>query len=540
MSRMILRNLKCMKMKMRNIFKMTPVIAAFALASCDGFFNPESGDSLLEKDHYEKVPELKAAFIGVAAAFQDVPEQAIIVSELRGNLMEPTVNAPIEFWEVYRYEATNGNSVVAPDVYYKAIINCNDFIRHTLAFHKEKPGIVAENLLAGMIGDAMRYRAWCYLTLGKLYGEAVYYDYALSDYNDIAKAKVLKFPELVEELLMNLKTGVEGFTGLATFDWNDLNNTEDESWNRMGINVNALLGELYMWKGDYQTAVTNLLSVINNSGNTKKFTLPAYTDKHYEYWREAFKNSVASTTSEMLSVIPYDVDRRQQNRLQYYFSDKAPNVYYLKPTDTIVNLYKKQVRNDGTGDKWRGETGTYVITGGESYINKYSLGKEAYERDAAVPVYRAGELHLMIAECLNKLELFDDALAFVNGGPSSYWDATGGFFKFPFSNPIYSNNLKEGVGVRGRINLKPQAMPTGTPEEKMLAIDSLIANEVALECAYEGKHFFTLMRMAKFWNKPEILAKNVAGKYPEGERSKYLDLLMNPENWNIPYDQLNK
>lgn len=529
-------------MNVKNIWKIVPVVATLLLGSCDNFFNPESGDMLLEKDHFKKAPEMKAAFIGVAASFQDVAEQAILVSELRGQLMEPTVNAPIEFWEVYRYQATNGNPVVAPDVYYKTIINCNDFIRHTVAFDREKPGIVAEGLIAGMIADALRYRAWCYLTLGKLYGKAVYYDYAIADYNDISKAKVLNFSELVDELILNLKTGVGGFNGLATFDWNDLNNTSDESWNRMGINVNALMGELYMWKGDYREAVTYLLRILNNSGNTKTFTLAAYTDKHYEYWRDAFKNAVTSTTNEMITVIPYDVDRRQQNKLQYYFSDKTPNVYYLKPSDTIVAQYKRQARNDGTGDKWRGETGTYVTQNGQNYINKYSLGKEAHEQDAAIPVYRAADIHLMIAECLNKLELFTDALAFLNNGPSAFWDASGGYFKFPFSNPIYTNNLKEGAGVRGRINLKAaEPKVAGNDNEKLkYAIDSLIAQEVALECAYEGKHFFTLMRMASYWNRPEMLADVVASRYPEAERSTYRTLLMQPENWYVPYDQLNK
>ena len=93
-------------MKVKNIFKIVPVVVTLMLGSCDNFFNPESGDMLLEKDHFKKAPELKAAFIGVAASFQDVAEHAIIVSELRGQLMEPTVNAPIEFWEVYRYQAS--------------------------------------------------------------------------------------------------------------------------------------------------------------------------------------------------------------------------------------------------------------------------------------------------------------------------------------------------------------------------------------------------------------------------------------------------
>ena len=73
-------------MKVKNIFKIVPVVVTLMLGSCDNFFNPESGDMLLEKDHFKKAPELKAAFIGVAASFQDVAEHAIIVSEETGGI----------------------------------------------------------------------------------------------------------------------------------------------------------------------------------------------------------------------------------------------------------------------------------------------------------------------------------------------------------------------------------------------------------------------------------------------------------------------
>lgn len=70
-------------------------------------------------------------------------------------------------------------------------------------------------------------------------------------------------------------------------------------------------------------------------------------------------------------------------------------------------------------------------------------------------------------------------------------------------------------------------------------MDSLIAEETALEAAYEGKRWFTLLRMAKHSNNPAFLADQVCKKFSEGEREKYRTYLMDPRNWFIKYDQYN-
>lgn len=70
-------------------------------------------------------------------------------------------------------------------------------------------------------------------------------------------------------------------------------------------------------------------------------------------------------------------------------------------------------------------------------------------------------------------------------------------------------------------------------------MDSLIAEETALEAAFEGKRWFTLMRIAKQRNKPAFLADEISKKFPEREREEYRTYLMNPENWYIKYNQIN-
>ena len=99
---------------------------------------------------------------------------------------------------------------------------------------------------------------------------------------------------------------------------------------------------------------------------------------------------------------------------------------------------------------------------------------------------------------------------------------------------MFPTNLKDCVGVRGRMAMKNVVLPEkDTDEEIEFALDSLIRNEVALECAYEGKRYFVLMRSAQRWEKPEIMSNTLSAKFTEDERDAYKALLMDPANWYL-------
>ena len=91
-------------MEKRNILIGAFLLLVLFFTSCDDFFSADADDILLREDHFQKRSELYAAFIGNAAFFQDAAEQALFITELRGDLMEPTENAPVDFWNVYRYQ----------------------------------------------------------------------------------------------------------------------------------------------------------------------------------------------------------------------------------------------------------------------------------------------------------------------------------------------------------------------------------------------------------------------------------------------------
>ena len=197
-----------MKLKFK-IITIVTVMFGITLSSCDNYFDIETEDMLDVSDAYKEKSTIYAGMMGLAANFRETADHHIILSELLGDLMKPTTSAPDECWDVYRYKATNGNSFASPAPYYKLIINCNDFLKHTIDYNKKYPAALAANVYKGMISSALTYRAWSYLQIGKIFGEAVYYDVVFTDDNEEIPSKVMNLDELVEELIYNLKNGVD-------------------------------------------------------------------------------------------------------------------------------------------------------------------------------------------------------------------------------------------------------------------------------------------------------------------------------------------
>lgn len=569
-------------MKIKTISKIGVTAIAFALVSCSDFLSPETGTTLLEKDNYTKTAQIKASFMGLAASFQHIAEHYMVLTELRSDGVEPTHNAPNEFWQIYNHSIEYGNYLVDPSVYYKVIINCNDFVRHTIKFTEDHPGILPKDLAKGMIADALRFRAWTYLTIGKLYGEAVYYDLALVDDVDVLDdpdywawpevqdpdnketaplVSVMKLKDLVDELIGHLNTGVKGFHGLETFNWNDITNSTDVSWNRLGVNVNALMGELHMWRAafrqddnnDFRKALDYLLPIVNNNGTTT-WTLARTADKdkaswNTDQWAAIFSSNNPYTNSEIITMMPFMQSQQQQNKLQYYYSADS-NGYFLKPTDLLVGMYDTNPTVNGVGDVTRKDAAIKELRG-DTYVTKFSYKRGAFTRDCPIIVYRAAEIHLMIAECLNHIGLHQEALAFLGSGPKEYWHKDG-YFMLPFSNPMFSTNLRFSPGVRGRVGAKNYSLEDATymgegrattsDERLTFVIDSLIADEYGLECSFEAKKYFGCMRMAMFYDKPEYFADVMSRKYG-ADKAQYYAVFMGGtkangwKTWFVPYNQ---
>lgn len=534
------------------------------MPSCEGFFEKQPDNVMAGEDNYEDPSNLYGSFIGLLGTIQDAADHLIIVSELMGDLMTPTAQAPEEYWEVFRYQAAEGNPVADPAPLYRIVLNCNDFLRNTVEYNQKYPGVIPANSYRQLIAGAVTLRTWAYLNIGKIYGEAVYYDYAMTSEQDISQFPVLTFDELIPELIHFLTTGVDRINGLVRVDVDTILGVSGVLWRRMVIQADILLTELYLWNRDYEAAAKRGINLITSkgllgiSGNNQNFTCGYAWGSDINGtnpWRDLFFTSpVERHLREGLTIVFYNYNQLQTNQLQYLFSAVPPNVYYLAPTSAMTSLFSGRDYYTGTSvvTDPRGVNVSYGTEMGETVIMKYHSGREYYEHDAHIFLYRGGELHLMIAEALAALGNYDAADYIINCGFSPT-HISGSTFDYPFDAPIYAyEGLKVGMGVRGRVDV-PEIMSTserfigdlvegmdGYEERRHFVLDSIILQETARELAYEGKRWFTAVRIARNSDRADLLAEVISGKFGRTEAAAYKDLLRDPKNWFIKYDLRNK
>ncbi len=583
---------------MKNIInKFTAaIVASLLLVSC----TDDTTDVLDESTYPQTISELYAGLWGCASTVADVADQALIIEALRGNLAQPTSNAGTELWDIYEYRDLNGNSLVDPAGYYRIIMNVNDYVAHVNAFRQENPTALNFEEMYGVsfdmyISTAIRYKVWAYLMLGKIYGEAVYFDDPLKEYQDIKNYPTLNFEQIIEKCMQLMTTGMYGVDGMQMTRWRTFlfpSTTGEEEglmrYDRYQFTPYTLLAELYLWKAalspnpnDYKQAAINAMTEITNGGYTSG--AENYLLSLRGAYGSNFKNAIHTYYRwEDVTMASYNPRVGESNRLEDYASNVAPYSYYVMPTDDararfdttyIANSDQQYRDNRGSGRTFSEATpGQYVLT---KWINGSSQTSETI-----IAIYRASNLHLMLCEALSGVARFttdetqrhaliEAALALINGGIGSYWNASTGayaedscfdilydiFGKGSTASPYLANLYRGGThenspsqyinrGVRGRVDmlyvgdsiLVKNELTNDylyTPEQQCWKLDSLIAEENFFELSGEGHVMFTMHR----------IKRSYAGAHDDffidwmaGGRAAAAGALASEDGWFVGYD----
>jgi hypothetical protein len=240
-----------------------------------------------------------------------------------------------------------------------------------------------------------------------------------------------------------------------------------------------------------------------------------------EDYGNLFINSI-SNSSAVITAVLFSFEEGQKNPLEDYFLYN----YMIKPTTTVIKSFNSQIQQtEGIGDIYRGKGVNFDTVPGfdnEYYISKYSLD-ESVLYSADIILYRSADIHLLLAEALNRIGETANAMTLLNTGMRELSPRPDGYAR-------WSRN----VGIRGRVFLKSQTVPAGTADPVKYRED-LIIQERALELAFEGKRWFDLMRIARRRNDPSYLANRVASKYDDPVKAEEVwNRLMIEENWYLP------
>jgi starch-binding outer membrane protein, SusD/RagB family len=548
----IIANKKINRMR-KLIYIAAITVGSLTFSGCSDFFETNPDDILLGGDYIADINEFYSGYMGVASKVQKVADKAIILSELRGDLLQPTVNAPQGLWEIYNYNYDNSNEYANPAGYYDIIVNANDYIRKSIEYKSANPNAIPDAVFDAFISGTIRFKCWAYLMLGKLYGQAIYYDDPMVEYQPNHSYPTLELDALIAQLMTLMTDGVtyaesgdsRQITGMLPFTFTDYlypNGGGDLTWNLINPHPTVLKMELDIWMGNYDQVIDAAIEYIYDAGS-KRYKVSI--DDYNADWRAFFNKPPTSNTREVINVVPFDYDNNQTHRLIQYFSPLEPNLFYLAPSQVAMDRFNRQLRKNKVdkGDNFRGNGCTFFFQNNNWIIRKYSMANESpttvYRNDIHIILYRASDVHLFLAEALNHKGLFREALAILNHGIKGYYEKYPTDIRYPFNNAVQKNSLALNIGLRGQVDLAedvPTADSIAEPERFMKQLDSLLVEETCLQFAAEGKSMFAMIRMAKKWNDPSIVADRVSAKYPEGKREQIRDLLLaDPKNWFVKY-----
>ncbi|MES2880631.1 MAG: RagB/SusD family protein, partial [Bacteroidota bacterium] len=356
----------------------------------------------------------------------------------------------------------------------------------------------------------------------------------------------------------------------------------------------VLLGDLYLWKGNYRMAATNYKDVMELatqgtagenyysqyklgwSGNANLYV--SYTRagdasslNYSDGWGSMFFAADERFNREMIWSLPYDSKFQPDNPLIKLFSPTGGS-YLVKPSQEILDNWNNQRQNSvaiaGTANgipyDARGLLSTSNI-GGQPAITKFTanyisvltgLPANLLAKNGRWFLFRQAHLHLRFAEAANRDGFPKLAYALFNNGIPTAFDVAGVIdktnimntfmypdpYKFDARNgtiPNYRSPWYRNIGIRTRANLVNYPLTATNVADSITQIEAGLINEQALETAFEGTRWPDLLRVAIRNNDPSFIADKIYSKLIKsgtsaGFAAQARNKLMN-RDWFLPF-----
>lgn len=567
------------------------LVISLNILSCTKTFDIQPKSAISSEQMYRNVYDADAAVMGIYGKFLGLTRQYVILNELRSDLAEVTSNTDEYLIQLSTHSVTEDNPYADPRPFYEVILNCNDALKNFEIMRTEHK--LDEEQFKQRYSDIGALRSWLYFQLGIQYGTIPYVTEPIeniNDLNDASKFQKIAFNELLDLLISfteSLPSNMPYTTGSTLLTTIDTYSTE-----KIFINKNALLGDLYLWKGDWTSAAKayrDVLSIgevppeVNEEQFYEVYKLTYRAEINGGNWINIFRQPFGERYSnyEIIWNIPFDKNFNPKNPFIDLFSTSGS--YLIKPSDLAINNWNAQIRNDngvlpGTPGDRRGFGFSYIMVGNQPQINKYTYNYNPllpFETNGKWIVYRTANLFLRFSEAANNEGRDKLALAFVNNGvPNAYNGIntdktllmqsinpfTGQIdtppYDFDARNgeiPRYRSTWYRNIGIRSRIgnmnivldsakyfNLAviPRVM-TNADKLKNDVEDYIIA-ESALETAFEGNRWGDLLRIAlrRQATDPNYLANKIGAKFDAAHSADATAVkakLTDPANWYLPF-----
>lgn len=523
------------------IFKISaPVVAlVLALTACSDFVEVDSNSVLKTNDYYiNDVPTARYTMFGILAQLQRVADRYVILGELRGDLLTTTDNSTQDLHDIAEFHADSLNAYHMESDLYAIINSCNYLLSRidTSVVITNNDG-ERERVLKYEMAQAKAIRAWSYLQLLLDYGTATYFTEPVVDVDKEIEGQEMNMDALVPQLIADLLPLVPADDEKAE-QMPDYGTVGNYSSKQLFIPVRAILGDLYLYVNDYESAAHMYYAHLLSNSLTVAARRNSWTDNTFT--RESGNwTSLFSLASEMQSVIQCTTAYiENQSQLAKVFGEKED--YLLAPSAAGRNLWESQTYAYGstvsTNGDLRGPYGTYSYTTllrGETETEVPSVTK--YKNlSQTVILYRTSTIYLRYAEAINRLGKYNMAFAFLKHGltrekllvPSyvpaaEFTDAEGKvipYLDFGQGNLNYDTRFSSNVGIHSRgcgeriSEFRSYAIESGM--DSLTFVEDLLLTEMALETGYEGNRFADILRIGRHRNNAAFVAATIAKRAP--------------------------
>lgn len=511
------------------------ILSSFLLVGCDDLLKVDSDKLIFENEYQLKSPNDSIySLVGVLEKLQNLADSYVLFGELRGDLMDVTDKSDYYLQEINNFQISANNPYLkGVKDYYAIINNCNYIIQYTDTAKVKK----VRNYYAA----AKAIRAWTYMQLALNYGSAIYYDKPILTIEDAAK----NYPEL-------------DFNNLATELIKDLQPWQHEeatSFSSAEFPIQFVLGDLYLWTGQYENAATTYHDLIDRN----KYTLSIAFQSQREVENNAFTGKITDKWGKLFET-SNDMITRIFAYNQYNYNFKLDSLNWkgmIKASSVAMNNWKSQryilngkVSTLGDLRMYDSYSPVLFATSSGYFIKTDSIiGKILSQNQTStkrITPYRISLLYLRYAEAVNRLGKPNLAMAVLKNGLNSAtlankkiipeWENPNPTPKYmDFKNIQFAGNFgirQYGLGKVDQDSSFVIPASAATLNDSIKDVEDKIVNELALETALEGNRFHDLMRVALRRNDPSYLAKRVAAKH-RNNKDFIEDKLNKTANWYL-------
>ncbi len=540
-----------------------------------GVVNPDGRGIPTERDAFYQI-------CGILQLMQQVGDGRFISNELRGDLLTQTRNSSQDLRDIEFFEADTANQYLNERKFYALVNNCNYYIDR---IDRNVFGTKSDTLVA----PVKCIRAWAYLQLALDYGHVRYFtrpilhvgedagvvtDFAVSEQSLGETGVGLPAEALIDTLIRDLQPycPADGRTEAFPFTDGEYATVNSYPINQLFIPVRFLLGELYMWRGDfsraanmyYQLMLDRELSVGGNHRNT--WANSTCERLGSTSWRTQFSSF---STSNIVSAIAYSGEyEKGMTRLpdllgaDYQLGASAVCRELFESQQYTIGLNPVLVAGDLRGNGVIRDVGTYVMEypsddpvaeeRTDAYVTK--VRDMSYSGSYYAALCRAPLVYLRYAEAVNRLGKHQLAMAVLkygltadilsNGNYVSRKELTGeSWLDFGQVTPLYASIFEDNEGLHGRgcgdADMNASYIIDVSSTDSLTDVENKIMDEYVLECAFEGNRFHDLMRIAQYRSDPTYLAGKVAGKLAglsnsTRSREQWVEYLSDRSHWFLP------